>query len=441
MSDGKQAGNAWRVLILLFLANLFNYYDRAVPSVLAEPMRREWGLTDTQLGLITTAFTVVYAIAGLPIGRLADNGSRKTIMGLGLMLWSVFTGLTGAVWSFGSLLVVRALVGIGESSYAPPATSLIGDLFPASKRSRAMGIFMLGLPIGLVLAFFTTGAIAKHFGTWRAPFYVAAVPGVLLALGMFFIREPARGAAEATQAIEQKIDRPFRRILKTPTLWWLILAGIAHMIASYATTGFLVPLIQRYFHLPLETAAMASGVIIGVSGLIGLTIGAMIADRLHKVNERARLTYGAASMIGGAMLIYFALRVEAAQFTAFVVLYAIGWLLQYNAYACAYPALQDVVEPRLRSTAMAIFFAVLYVLGGFSGPMLVGALSDQAAHAAMAAVGATQMADQFRAVGLWQAMMLVPAALFVSGVAYLFGMRTFAADAAAMRRSMTIASA
>lgn len=441
MSEGKQANNAWQVLFLLFLANLFNYFDRTIPAILAEPIRKEWGLTDTQLGLVTSAFTVVYALAGVPLGRLADNWSRKYIIGLGLLIWSLFTGLTGAAWGFVSFLILRMLVGIGEASYAPSATALISDLFPADKRSRVMGIFMLGLPIGLLLAFFTTGVIAQHFGSWRAPFYIAALPGMLLAFCMFFFREPERGAAEATKVVEHKIDRPIRRILRTPTLWCLILAGLAQMIASYGTNGFLVPLVQRYFNVPLQSAAMATGIIVGLSGLIGLTFGASLADKVHKLGENARLIYAAVSMVGSAVLIYFALKAQAGEFTMFVALFAIGWLLQYNAYACSFPVLHEVVEPRLRATAMAVFFALLYILGGFAGPLLVGALSDAAAHSAMVAAGATQMTDEFRGLGLRQAMELVPVAMVVCGLGFLLATRTFSADAAAMRRSMAAASA
>lgn len=435
MSDGKQASNAWQVLILLFLANFFNFYDRNVPSVLVEPIRREWGLTDTQLGLLTSAFALIYALAGVPMGRLADRLSRKTIIVCGLFIWSVLTAATGAAWSFASFLVIRMAVGVGEASYAPAATSLIGDLFPAHKRSRAMGIFVLGLPVGLIVGFFTTGAIAQYFGTWRAPLYLAAVPGMLLALCMFFIREPERGAAEASKMVEHKIDRPIRRILAIPTFWGIILAGIAINIAGYGTQGFLVPLVQRYFGLPLQSAGVATGVIVGISGLVGLTLGATIADKLHQMNARARLIYGAVSMFAAAVLVHLSLRVEATEFTMFVVVYAIGWLLQYNYYSCAFPAVQDVVEPRLRGTAMAVFFALAYVLGGFAGPLLIGALSDSAAHSAMVAAGATQMTDHFRGLGLRQAMELVPIALVVCGGAFLFATRTFSADAAAMRRN------
>ena len=432
---------AWRILFLLFLANLLNFFDRVIPAVVAEPIRKEWGLSDVQLGLVFSAFTIVYAIAGLPLGRLADTGSRRKIMGWGLAAWSAFTGATGAAWNYVSFFVVRLFVGVGEASYAPAATSMIGDLFPPNKRSLAMGIFMLGLPVGLVLAFFTIGAIINAFGTWRAPFYVAMVPGLILAITMFFIKEPARGAAEETKVGEHKIERPIRKVLSVPTLWGIIAAGIVLNMAAYAANGFMVPLLQRYFEASLQTAAVATGVILGISGLIGLTLGAAVADRLHKVNETARLIYGAGSMFAAAALTWFALRIEGGELTVFVALFSLGWLLQYNFYSCAYPAIQDVIEPRLRATAMAIFFAVLYVLGGATGPLIVGALSDRGAAAAMNAAGANQMTEQFKAIGLHDAMLLIPVTLLLTGLALLVASRTFSSDAAAMRRDMAASGA
>ena len=435
--NNKQADNAWRVLFLLFLANLFNFFDRLIPAVVTEPIRKEWGLSDTEIGLVFSAFTVVYAIAGLPLGRMADTGSRKKLMGWGLLVWSLLTGATGLAWNYVSFFAVRLFVGVGEASYAPAATSMIGDLFPANKRSRAIGVFMLGLPVGVVLAFFTVGWMVQYFGSWRAPFFVARVPGVLLALFMFSIREPARGAAEAKPVSQEKIDNPIRKVLRIPTLWALIGAAIALNMASYATNSFLVPLVMRYFQLPLQTAAMTVGIIVGVSGLVGLTVGATVADKMQQVNERARLVYGAVSMFGAALLCWLALRSGTSEYKAFVALFALGWLLQYNFYNCAYPAIQDVVEPRLRATAMAVFFAVFYVLGGSVGPVLAGAMSDSAAKAAMIAAGATQMTDQFRGIGLREALIMVPIALLVTGIAMLVAARTFSADAKAMRGEPT----
>ncbi|SDP68104.1 MFS transporter [Phyllobacterium sp. OV277] len=433
MNEGKQASNAWRVLCLLFLANLFNFFDRAIPAILNEPIRHEWGLTDFQLGLVASAFTVVYAIAGLPMGRLADTGSRKKIMGWGLIIWSAFTGLNGLVWNFSSYLVVRIGVGIGEASYSPAASALIGDLFPSNRRSRALGIFMLGLPLGLILAFFTTGAVVRAFGSWRAPFFLAMVPGIVLAVLIFFIKEPRRGAAEEQQIAQTTVTRPIRKVLSIPTMWWLTLAGIAANVAAYSTNFFMVPLLQRYFGLPLEKAAITTGVIVGVTGLIGLTFGGWIADKMHQRSERGRLLFGAFGLLVSAGVTAYALTLGGTQIALFTAVFSFGWLLQYNYYTCVYPAIQDVVEPRLRATAVAVFFAALYLLGGAFGPIVVGLLSDHFSATAMLAAGASQMTEEFKADGLHAAMFVIPVALFITAIAMFVAARTFTRDANAMK--------
>ncbi|BAP43790.1 major facilitator family transporter [Pseudomonas sp. StFLB209] len=437
LSDvANQADNAWRILFLLFLANLFNFFDRAIPAIVAEPIRKEWSLSDFQVGLMGTAFTLVYAIAGLPLGRLADTGSRKTIMGVGLAVWSGLTAVNGMVSHFWSFVLVRMGVGIGEASYAPAANSLIGDLFPAQRRARAMGIFMLGLPLGLLLAFFTIGSMVKAFDSWRAPFFIAAVPGLILALFMFFIREPRRGAAESVVVSEAPIERPIRRLLSIATFRWLVLAGLAYNFATYACNSFMVPMLQRYFQVSLQEAAVATGVIVGVTGLIGLTLGGVVADKLHERSLNGRLLFAAFSMLVATLATAYALHAGLVAISLFVAVFSLGWLFAYNFYTCVYPAIQDVVEPRLRATAMAVFFAGLYLLGGGLGPVVVGLLSDHFAQQAMLAAGAGEMTEVFKAVGLHGAMYLIPVALLATLIFLLLATGSFGRDAEAMKVRM-----
>ncbi|MCO8162307.1 MFS transporter [Pseudomonas sp. 21LCFQ010] len=437
LSDvANQADNAWRILFLLFLANLFNFFDRAIPAIVAEPIRKEWSLSDFQVGLMGTAFTLVYAIAGLPLGRLADTGSRKTIMGVGLAVWSGLTAVNGMVSHFWSFVLVRMGVGIGEASYAPAANSLIGDLFPAQRRARAMGIFMLGLPLGLLLAFFTIGSMVKAFDSWRAPFFIAAVPGLILALFMFFIREPRRGAAESVVVSEAPIERPIRRLLSIATFRWLVLAGLAYNFATYACNSFMVPMLQRYFQVSLQEAAVATGVIVGVTGLIGLTLGGVVADKLHERSLNGRLLFAAFSMLVATLATAYALHAGLVAISLFVAMFSLGWLFAYNFYTCVYPAIQDVVEPRLRATAMAVFFAGLYLLGGGLGPVVVGLLSDHFAQQAMLAAGAGEMTEVFKAVGLHGAMYLIPVALLTTLIFLLLATGSFGRDAEAMKVRM-----
>lgn len=441
MQPHQQASNAWRILFLLFLANLFNFFDRTIPAIIIEPIRLEWSLSDLQLGLIGTAFTIVYALAGIPLGRMADTGARRKIMGWGLAAWSGLTALNGMAWNFWSFLLIRMGVGIGEASYAPAANSLIGDLFPAHKRSRAMGIFMLGLPLGLLLAFFTIGAMVQAFGSWRAPFLIAAVPGLILALFLFFIREPARGAAEAVRVSSAPVDKPLRKVLAIRTFWWLVLAGLAFNFASYACNSFMVPMLQRYFGLGLQNAAMATGVIVGLTGLVGLTIGGWIADKVHQRWGNGRLLFAAFSMLVACLCTGWALSAVRIETAVFVGVFSLGWLFSYNFYTCVYTAIQDVIEPRLRATAMALFFAGLYLLGGGLGPLAVGWLSDHYAQAAMQAAGASEMSETFKAVGLHDAMILIPVALSLTLLALLQAARCFQRDALRMREGLAAAVA
>ncbi|MGE7991135.1 spinster family MFS transporter [Pseudomonas sp. NPDC089554] len=436
MTTGPQVSNAWRILFLLFLANLFNFFDRTIPAIIIEPIRREWHLSDFQIGLIGTAFTLVYAIAGLPLARLADTGSRAKLMGWGLMAWSGLTAVNGMVGNFWSFLLVRMGVGIGEASYAPAANSLIGDLFPAERRSRAMGIFMLGLPLGLLLAFFTIGAMVQAFDSWRAPFFIAAVPGMLLAVFLFMIREPARGAAEAMAISQAPIDRPLRRVLSVPTFAWLVLAGLTFNFSSYACNSFMVPMLQRYFELSLHQAAVSTGVIVGVTGLFGLTLGGWVADKVHQRWANGRLLFAVVSMFVASLATAWALHAGRIELSVFVAVFGVGWLFSYNFYTCVYTAIQDVVQPRLRATAMALFFAGLYLLGGGLGPVVVGGLSDHFANQAMLAAGEVVMNEAFKAQGLHDAMYLIPVALLLTMLFLLGASRCFSRDAQRMREGM-----
>ncbi|QNG18188.1 MFS transporter [Rhodococcus triatomae] len=424
-------------LIALFLANLLNFFDRAIPAVVAEPIKIEFGLSDLQLGLITSAFTVVYAIAGLPLGRLADRAHRPKIIGAGLLVWSGLTAATGAAGNYLLFILARLGVGVGEASFTPAANSMIGDLYPADRRSRALGIFMLGLPMGLMLAYFTVGKIAESFDSWRAPFFVAAVPGVLLALVMFRMRDPERGGAEEVSATaSEPVTQPIRKLLTIPTLRWLILAGLTFNFAAYAVNSFTVPLLMRQYELKLTSAAVVTGVIVGLTGLLGLLIGARYADRASATSPRARLMIGVVTSAVAAPLTALALMQNGGSVFLFTLLFALGWLLAYGFYISVYPAIHDIVVPRLRATATALFFAAMYLLGGFAGPVVVGGISDWFAERAAADAG-VQEVTAFAGEGLNSALYLVPLTLALTAVFIYLATRTVGADSARMRASLT----
>jgi len=435
-SSGRRNGSAALVLFLLFLANLLNFFDRTLPAVYTEPIKHEWSLSDLQLGAAASAFTVIYAIAGVPLGRASDAWPRRKVLAACLLVWSGFTAATALAWSYTSLFWIRIGVGIGEAGCAPASSSIIGDLFPPAKRSRAMGNFMLGLPLGLVAAFFGGAFLIRALHSWRTPFYVAAIPGAIVAVAILFIREPERGHADGVLLAAKPVERPILKILRIPTMWWIILSGISVNFAAYAGNGFMVSLLQRYFKLPIVEAANTAGCIAGVTGLLGLTFGGFMADRIHRRSPKGRLVFGAVCLLVAAPATYLALSQPRESMWAFAVLFGIGWLLYYSYYNTTYAALQDVIEPRLRATAIAIYFACMYVLGGSSGPTVVGGLSDKLARRAMQAAGATELTPDFRAIGLHDALVLIPAMFLVTGVAMLLASMTFAKDAEKMQREI-----
>ncbi|WNG20371.1 MFS transporter [Cystobacter fuscus] len=438
LSNGtdRQRVHAGGILLLLFLANLLNFFDRTIPAIVIEPLRKEYGLSDLQVGLLSAAFTLVYAVAGIPLGRLADTGARRKVLGWGLVVWSAFTGLNALAWSYASFFLLRMGVGVGEASYAPAASSLISDLYPANRRARATGLYMLGLPLGVMLAFFTVGGMVTAFGSWRAPFVIAAVPGVVLAFALFRIREPTRGASEEVRGTQAAVARPIRTLLGLRTLLWLILSGVTLNFASYAGNTFLVPMLQRYFGLALVPAAVLTGFITGFTGLVGLTLGGSVADRLHARWERGRLVFGAVSMLFGAVGTGLALLSGRASVPLFAVLFGLGWLGLFNYYTSVYPAIHDVVEPRLRATAVALYFAGMYLLGGALGPAVVGGLSDALTLAAMRAAGATEVTEAFKAMGLHGALFLIPVMLLLTSLFIYLASRSFVADAQRMREAL-----
>src|SRR6516165_7291323 len=201
-------------LTVLVAVNILNFYDRHVIGALTEPIRKEFGLSDSQVGLIGSAFIWLYALVGLPLGRIADSSSRKKLLAGGMLVWSALTGVAATATNFTMLLLSRLRFAVGEAVVAPAATSWIGDLFPAVERSRPLALFMLGVPVGGALSYFFSGPVAQAYG-WRAAMVLAAAPAVILIPLLLRLTEPVRGAAEAHH--EPIARSSMVTILKIPT--------------------------------------------------------------------------------------------------------------------------------------------------------------------------------------------------------------------------------
>lgn len=429
MDGPGSRSTAGYVLGVLFAGNLLNFYDRALPAVVLEPIKNEYGLDDTQVGVLASAFVLVAAIAGVPLGRLADRIPRRTVAGWGLIVWSAFTAAGGLLTSFWGFLVSRVGVGVGEASYAPATGSLLSDLYPSERRSRANALFMLGFPIGTLLAFFTAGALSVAFDSWRAPFLIAAVPGLVVAVLVLRIREPERGAADP-----MRVDAPTKgaerrksllSLLKVRSMYGLILAFAGYNFAAYAIGTFLTPVLQRYYGLDLVGAGAIGGVVIGITGLIGLLLGGRVLDLAARRSPASRAGVAAICLAGAAVLSFAGLAAGQQMLWQLVLFLSLGYLLGIVYLAASVPVVSDVIEPERRSSALGLLYAIGYLLGGAGGPILVGVLSDSLAAGRAPADAAAE--------GLQTAMMIaVPVAFAVAAIGMLLASRSVHADREAM---------
>ena len=433
----EQRNQARYALWVLFGINMMNFFDRQIIAAVSEPIRKEFLLNDTQLGFLNTVFTLLYAVAGVPLGRLADSGSRIKVLAFGVTVWSAMTAASGLAKSYTFLFLARLGVGIGESSCAPAGNSLIGDLFPPQKRARAISIFMLGLPIGIFLSNLSSGYIAQKFNSWRLPFFLAFLPGIVLAILVTRIREPQRGASEAYAITgHQGEGSPYWRVLRIPTMWWIILSGALHNFNAYAVNGFLPAYLGRYHGLSLQTANTVSAIVLGAVGVVGLLAGGWAADWISHRRANGRILLSAISLAVSTPCVYLALAQPKGSLTIFMVLMGFGWMLIYVYYVTVYPAIQDVVEPGLRGTAMALYFVAMYVLGGSFGTLILGRLSDYFAKSAMTAAGASAMAEPFRAAGLHDAFYVVPVISLVLALVLFAASRTISGDMEKLQKWM-----
>jgi MFS family permease len=428
----RVSSKAWFALSVLFAINTLNFYDRQILGAVGETVREEWRLSDTALGSLGTAFTLLYAAVGVPLGRLTDKFSRRWILFAGVTLWSLLTAASGLARNFTELFVVRLGVGSGEAACAPASASLIGDLFPASRRAKALSVFMMGLPVGIALSFLGSSLLEHRFG-WRSTFYIALIPGVMCALLALIISEPARGAAEVHQITSSKRKgSPYLLVLSIPTMWWIIASGALHNFNMYAIGAFLSPFLQRVHHVNKLNAGMISMVVYGLAGVPGLIVGGLLSDRLVKHKRNGRLVLSSIAIFISAPLMYLGLSRAVGDLTGFIIFTGLGMAAMYIYYATVYSAIQDVIEPALRGTAMALYFFAMYVLGASLGPVGMGFLSSYFTRQAALASGVTDTSFQalrpFAAEGLHSALYVVPVFGVLLGLVLFAASRTVAKD-------------
>ena len=385
--------HGWRshyALLMLLFVYTMSFIDRQIMGILVQPIKQEFGVSDTAMGVLTgLAFAVFYSALAIPFGRYADRSNRRNFVAYCCAAWSVMTGLCGMATGFWSLALARMGVAVGEAGGGAPSISMIADHYPPQQRGRAMSVYMLGPQIGILLGLTLGGWIAQHHG-WRAAFLVMSIPGVLAALLLRFTAvEPRRGQWDAPGSVPVGVAaEPLSTLLRD--LWAsraFVRISVACILMSFTgygigiwTPAFLV----RSHGMSLQGAGIVMGLVGGIFAMLGALTSGWMSDKLGRRDARWRL---AVPMLGCLLtlpsgLAFFLMPAgDAWQIGGMLVPRALAFYVAFAFTAVwwtapVYSVLAELIPAHRRSSGLAIFNLGMTMLGGGLGPLLVGALSD-----------------------------------------------------------------
>jgi predicted MFS family arabinose efflux permease len=377
-ADAPAASLARRSLALLVVVNIFSQIDRQLMNILVEPVKAEFALSDTQIGvLVGLAFALFYTLAGIPIARIADRYDRRNLIAACLVLWSLATAACGLARSYAVLLVTRFGVGVGEAGCAPAAQSMLADYFPPAARGRALSTYQLGVPLGFLIGPTVGGFVNDAYG-WRVTFYVVGLPGVLLALGVWLrLREPVRGVFDVGAWADETppLGEVLRYLWRRRAMRHIVLAASLHTATAGAWAVFMPAFLQRAHDLSTSQVGWRYALVAGLGGSIGTYMGGWLGDRLGRLDPR---WYIWSPMLGALVAMpasYVAFSTESLELSIvalFVV--QVGGL----AYAGVVHAVtQSLATPRIRALTAAIALFAMNLVGFGGGPFLAGWMSDR----------------------------------------------------------------
>jgi MFS family permease len=404
-------------LAVLTLTNFFNYLDRYVVSALVESLKRsELHLSDAELGALATGFILVYMLASPVFGTLGDRGKRPRLIAAGVAVWSVATALGGLARRFATLFLARSSVGIGEAAYGTIAPALLADSFPPARRGRVFAVFYAAIPIGSAAGYILGGLIDQRFG-WRAAFFVAGAPGLVLAWLAARLPDPPRGGQDGADIHAHAVPprgalAAYAGLLRNRPYRLTILGYAAYTFALGALAFWTPAFLERVRGMSRGAATVQFGAIVVVTGFAGTFFGGWLGDRLlRRWRESYLWVSGAATLLAAPVaLAAFVAPSRPVYMTAIVV----AELLLFLSTGPVNSAIVNVVAPGERATAVALSILAIHLLGDVPSPPLVGILSD---HSSLA-----------------QAFLVIPVAIAVGGIIWLYaawqGERKTAAGAA-----------
>jgi predicted MFS family arabinose efflux permease len=369
----------WTVIFLLLMVQVFANIDRQILNVVVEPVKAEFGLSDKVMGLLTgAAFSVFYAVLGVPLALLADRTNRRNMIALAIAAWSAMTVFCGTAMTAFQLVLARIGVAVGEAGAGPASQSIVSDLFAPEERATPMAILAAGPNFGILFGFIAGAILSEMFG-WRMAFIAVGVPGLLMALLIVMaMREPRRGHVEQ---IEEQADEPapgfgtlLRIIAERRTLLWIIAGFSCAGMFGYGAIAWATAFFHRSYGLSQGQIGPLIGILVGVGGTVGTFAGGILADRLGKRDVRWRLWVvciaagiaaplaAAAFLVGNQWLTLALLTLPAS-----VAIFHAG---------PSFALVQELVPLRLRALAAAFLLFCLNVIGGGLGPFIVGLVSD-----------------------------------------------------------------
>lgn len=374
-----QVERAKLAIFLLLIIYTLNLLDRQILNILADPISKELGLSDTQIGTMTgLSFALFYTALGVPLARYADNQRRDrvTLISVCLAAWSLMTALCGLAQNFVQLLGARVGVAAGEAGCTPAATSLIADLVPADRRARAMAVMGLGIPFGSLLGMGIGGVLSDAYG-WRVALFAAGLPGLIIAvLFRFFIRDPRMMNLAKKKESEAKagLGEVLRELWESRAFRWIMVSSCATTFFGYGKAVWQIIYLIRSHDLSPGTVGLTLGIATGILGMCGTWVGGWLGDRYGSKDPRYYLT---ASIVGGLVAVpVLVIGYTTDNPVVAVAMLAIPSFLTGLGFAPTFAVIQGLVRPQSRAMAMSVKLLIQTLIGLGFGPLTFGILSD-----------------------------------------------------------------
>lgn len=404
------------MLFLVVIGFALNFLDRQILSILMQPIKEELLISDTALGFLSgLAFAIFYALMGVPLARVADRGSRRTIMAISMAFWSAATALCGMAQNFVQLLLARFGVGVGEAGFTPAGMSLLSDYFPKDKRGTALGFVNTGPMIGTMLGLIIGGVALETLG-WRGAFMIAGLPGILFAIVFYLtVKEPWRGMADGVRAAP-KPQPPFWR--GVGSLWvnrsyrYLALGSAMSAFGLYGLSIWMPSFLMRAHDMAPREVGFYLGPVIGVIGAAGMVAGGWLTDIVGKRHVGAPLLLPAIASVLAIPALIAALYAPTPQIA--IGIYAIAYFLSVIWVAPTFSLIQSLMPLNMRATGTAWKLLLTNLIGLGLGPQAVGILSD--------VFGGTEDGHSLRlAMAIGAATLIIPAFLYAFGARFVRG--------------------